>query len=107
MCRKAYCVRAQSYLTLSDAMDCAHETPLSMGFPRLEYWSGLPFFTTGGLPNSEIKPVAPASPALESRFLLSSHLGNPKESILINLNRTFSKVFLKLEYLPIPHEVFT
>ena len=68
MCRKANCVRAQSYLTLSDLMDCAHKTPLSMGFPRLEYWSGLPFFPPGGLPNPEIKPVAPASPALEIRF---------------------------------------
>ena len=59
---------AQLYLTLSDPMDCAHAAPLSMGFPRLEYWSGLPFFPPGGLPNPEIKPVAPASPALAGRF---------------------------------------
>ena len=30
--------------------------PLSMGFPRQEYWSGLPFPTPGDLPNSGIEP---------------------------------------------------
>ena len=29
----------------------AHQAPLSMGFPRLEYWSGLPFPSAGNLPN--------------------------------------------------------
>jgi len=34
---------AQSCLTLSDPMDCgAFQAPLSMGFSRQEYWSGLP-----------------------------------------------------------------
>ena len=37
-------VVAKSYLTLCDPMDCvAHQAPLSMGFSRQEYWSGLPF----------------------------------------------------------------
>ena len=31
------------YLTLCDPMDVAHQAPLSLGFPRQEYWSGLPF----------------------------------------------------------------
>ena len=36
-------VHAQSYLTLYDPMNCiAHQAPLSMGFSRPEYWSGLP-----------------------------------------------------------------
>ena len=29
--------------TLYDPMDCSPKAPLSMGFPRQEYWSGLPF----------------------------------------------------------------
>ena len=29
----------------------AHQAPLSMGFPRQEYWSGLPFLLTGDLPH--------------------------------------------------------
>ena len=32
---------AQSCLTLSDPMDCSHQAPLSMGFSRQEYWSGV------------------------------------------------------------------
>ena len=30
----------------------AHQAPLSMGFPRQEYWSGLPFPSPGDLPDS-------------------------------------------------------
>ena len=34
----------QSCPTLCNPMDCvAHQSPLSMGFSRQEYWSGLPF----------------------------------------------------------------
>ena len=39
----------------------AHQTPLSMGFSRQEYWSGLPFPTPGDLPNPRIKPVSHVS----------------------------------------------
>ena len=38
----------------------AHQAPLSMGFPRQEYWSGVPFPPPGDLPKSGIKPVSPA-----------------------------------------------
>ena len=34
----------------------ACKAPLSMGFSRQEYWSGLPFPSTGDLPNSGIEP---------------------------------------------------
>ena len=37
----------------------AHQTPLSMGFPRQEYWSGLPFPYPGDLPNPGIEPRSP------------------------------------------------
>ena len=37
-----------------------HETLLSMGFPRQEYWSGLPFPSPGDLPDPGIKPTSPA-----------------------------------------------
>ena len=39
----------------------AHQTPLSMGFPRQEYWSGLQFPSPGDPPDPEIKPGSPAS----------------------------------------------
>ena len=38
--------------------------PLSMGFPRQEYWGGLSFPLPGDLPDPGIEPVSPASPAL-------------------------------------------
>ena len=36
----------------------AHQT-LTMGFPRQEYWSELPFLSSGDLPKPKIKPVPP------------------------------------------------
>ena len=39
-----------------------------MGFPRQEYWSGLPFPPPGDHPDAGIKPLFPASPALAGRF---------------------------------------
>lgn len=38
-----------------------------MGFPSQEYWSELPFSSTGDLPDPGIGPVSPMSPALASR----------------------------------------
>ena len=46
----------------------AHQAPLSMGFPRQEYWSGLPFPSPGDLPDPGIEP---RSPALEADTLTS------------------------------------
>ena len=37
-----------------------HQAPLSTGFPRQEYWSGLPSPSPGDLPNTGIKPMCPA-----------------------------------------------
>ena len=41
----------------------ACQAPLSMGFPRQEYWSGLPFPSPGDLPDPGTEPEFPASPA--------------------------------------------
>ena len=45
-----------------------HQAPLSMGFSRQDYWSGLPFPPPGDLPHRGIKPAFPVSPA-SWRFL--------------------------------------
>ena len=37
----------------------AHQAPLSMGFSRQEYWSGLPFPSPGDLPDPGIEPRSP------------------------------------------------
>ena len=46
----------------------ALQAPLSMGFFRQEYWSGLPFPTPGDLPDAGIEPTSLVSPALAGRF---------------------------------------
>ena len=52
----------------------AHQASQSMGFPRQEYWSGLPFPPPGHLPDPGIKPV---SPALQADSLPLSHQQSP------------------------------
>ena len=37
----------------------AHQAPLTMGFSRQEYWSGLPFPSPGDLPNPGIELKSP------------------------------------------------
>ena len=50
----------------------ARQVPLSIGFSRQEYWSGLPFPPPGDLPDPGIKP---GSPALVGKVLPLSHQG--------------------------------
>ena len=50
----------------------AHQAPLSTGFPRQEYWSGLPFPSPGDLPHPGIEP---RTPALRTDSLLSEPQG--------------------------------
>ena len=49
-----------------------HQAPLSVGFSRQGYWSGLPCPPPGVLPDPEIKPKSPATPALAGGFLTTS-----------------------------------
>ena len=57
----------------------ARQSPLSMGFPRQEYWSGLPWPPPGTLPDPEIKLVFPAPSALAGRFFATEP---PRKSII-------------------------
>ena len=50
----------------------AHQSPLSMGFFRQEYWNGLPCPPPGDLPDPGIEPISPASPAVQADSLLLS-----------------------------------
>ena len=50
----------------------ALQAPLSMGFSRQEYWSGLPFPLPGDLPDSGIELVSLMSPALAGGFFTTS-----------------------------------
>ena len=54
--------------TLATPWTIAHQAPVSIGFSRQEYWSGLPFPSPGDLSDTGIKP---RSPALQADSLLT------------------------------------
>ena len=56
---------------MSDSL--RHQMPLSMGFPRQEYWSGLPLPSPGDVPD---RGMEPASPALAGGFFTTEPPGN-------------------------------
>ena len=60
--------------TLSTPWTVAHQAPLSMGFLRQEYWSGLPFPAPGALPDPGIEAL---SPALAGGFFTAESPGKP------------------------------
>ena len=72
----------QSCLTLYNPWTVACQAPLSMGFSRQEYWSGLPCPPPGHLPNSGIKP---RSPELQADSL-------PSELLLLELKSKNNKL---------------
>ena len=55
----------------------ASQAPLSMGFSRQEYWSGLPCPPPRDFPDPGIQPASPVSPELQVDSLLQSHRRNP------------------------------
>ena len=76
MCVCVYvCVREHAQLCLSATLwTIAHQAPLSLEFSRQEYWSGLPFPTSGDLPDPGIEPM---SPALAGGFFTIEPSGKP------------------------------
>ena len=55
----------------------AYQAPLSMGFSRHEYWSGLSCPPPGDLPDPGIKPASHMSPALVGGFFTTAVPGKP------------------------------
>ena len=66
----------------------AYQAPLSMGFPRQEYWSGLPFSSPEVLPNPGIEP---RSPALQVVSLHLSHQGCEIYTLIIIIASSTNK----------------
>ena len=56
------------------------QAPLSMGFPRQEYWSGLLFPSPGDLPNPETKSMSPPG------FLTTEPPGKPFKTLYSNIS---------------------
>ena len=79
------CVHVQSlsFVQLSMApWTVAHQASLSMGFPRQEYWSGLPFPSPGDLPTQGSNLSLLCLLHWQADSLLMSHLGSSKKDIL-------------------------
>ena len=73
------CFVAKSHQTLVNPWAVAHQAPLSMEFPKQEYWSGLPFPSPGDLPNTGIEPrYWTHVSCLAGRFFTTGPLGKPK-----------------------------
>ena len=77
----------------------AHQTPLSMGFFRQEYWSGLPFPPPGDLPDPRIEPTSPepTSPVLQVDSLPIEPSGKPLSPFI--LSSTFFIIFIHLSLI--------
>ena len=83
-----------------NSMDCSPPGPLSMRFPRQEYWSGLPFLSLEDLPDPRIEPPSPVltggfSPLAETFLPLdnSSSFLLPLQPLIIS---NYLSVFMNL-----------
>ena len=63
------CLVVQSGLAFATLWTVACQAPLSMGFSKQEYWSGLQLPSPGDLPNPGMEPVSLGIPALQADSL--------------------------------------
>ena len=69
VCMLSHFSRVQLFANLWTVV---YQPPLSMGFSRQEYWSGLLFPNPGDLPDPGVKPTSPVSPALAGGVFTTS-----------------------------------
>ena len=89
MCVLSHFTRVRLFAT---PWTVALQAPLSIGFSRQEYWSGLPCLPPGDLPDPGIEPMSLMSPALACRFFTNSATW---EALLCIVDR-FSLIFKSL-----------
>ena len=83
---------AKSCPTLSvTPQTIVHQAPLSKGFTRQEYWSGLPFPSSGDLPHPGVKPAAPA---LAGGFFTTGDLRSPDRRCQQSLRKRHTQLQL-------------
>ena len=75
LCSMVCCLVAQLCPDSVNLWTVALQVPLSVGFPRHEYRSGLPLPSPGDLPDPGIETVSLAYPALAGRFFTSESPG--------------------------------
>ena len=84
MCRAVLSFSVVSDSTTPWTVAC--QAPLSIGFPRQEYWSGLPFPSPGDLPDPGIKPESLAPPPLAGGFFTTEPLWKPKRTSFFSVS---------------------
>ena len=72
--------------TICDPVDLARQAPLSMGFSRQDYWSGLPCPPPGNLSYPGVKPESLMSPALAGGFFTTSDTWEAQPISLVSLS---------------------
>ena len=92
------CMHAQLCPTLCNPIDYSHQAPLSMGFPRQEYWSGLLFPSPGDLPDPGIELVSLMSPALAGRLITTRATW---EIPSIWIDTKYSRIFIQREQIKV------
>ena len=73
------CPAAQLCSILCNLWTIAHQAPVSMGYRKQKYWSGLPFSPPGDLPNPGIELM---SPALAGEFFTTEPPGKPRVRLI-------------------------
>ena len=79
---------------ICDPMDCSPPGPLSMGFSRQEYWSGLPFHSPGDLSDPGVEP---GSPVLQVDSLSSISLS----SLYCQTSTEMNMMFIRLSQISV------
>ena len=77
----------------------ARQTPLSMGFPRQEHWSGWPPPPPGDLPDSGIKPMSLSSHALAGGCFTTEQAGKPSPLVGLCHTAATGQAHLHTEFL--------
>ena len=90
------CVPSCSVVSFATPRTAACQAPVSMGFSRQEYLSGLPFSTPGDIPDPGIQLESPASPALQADSLPLSHLGSPHFCLVNTISHPISSPRLEV-----------
>ena len=80
----------------------SHQAPLSVEFPRQEYWSEVPFPSAGDLPHPGIKPASYVSPALAGGFFTTVPPGKlPACYIQTFMNQSLAASLAPSFYIPV------
>ena len=94
-CKTTCCIKYLRVYTLThvqlfgNSWTIARQAPLSMGFPRREYWSGLPCLSPGDLPDPGTEPAYLMYPLLADGYTTSATWENPHVFHVFHVQKYF------------------